>query len=97
MGQVPASEFMAKCLELIDLVEERRQSFVITKRGKPVARLVPVPRVPKDSIFGWLRGKGRIKGDITGPVLAGRTWEALMESGQESPPETPSRRKARKR
>jgi prevent-host-death family protein len=52
LASVPATEFKAKCLELMDRVAERRESFVITKRGKPVARLVPVERKPQDSIFG---------------------------------------------
>jgi len=77
MGQVPATEFKAKCLELMDRVAERGESFVITKRGRPVARLVPVDRRPKDSIFGWLQGRAEVVGDIMGPAVAPETWEAL--------------------
>ena len=39
---VPASQFKAKCLALLDQVAETRASFVITKRGRPVAKVVPV-------------------------------------------------------
>ena len=39
---IPATEFKATCLALLDRVAERRESFVITKRGKPVAKLVPL-------------------------------------------------------
>ena len=39
---VPAVEFKAKCLGLFDEVEARKRSFVITKRGRPVARVVPL-------------------------------------------------------
>ena len=39
---IPATEFKATCLALLDRVADRRESFVITKRGKPVAKLVPL-------------------------------------------------------
>ena len=44
MAKVPATEFKAKCLELMDRVSERHETFIITKRGRPVAKLVPVER-----------------------------------------------------
>ena len=97
MGQVPATEFKAKCLELMDRVAARRESFVITKRGRPVARLVPVDRRPKDSIFGWLRGRAEVVGDIMGPAVAPETWEALGERKPlRRPDSAPRRRRERK-
>ena len=97
MGQVPATEFKAKCLELMDRVAGRRESFVITKRGRPVARLVPVGRRPKDSIFGWLRGRAEVVGDIMGPAVAAETWEALGERKPlRRPDSAPRRRRERK-
>lgn len=39
---VPAGEFKAKCLALFDEVEAGRRTFVVTKRGRPVARIVPL-------------------------------------------------------
>lgn len=39
---IPASHFKAKCLALLDQVAETRVTYVITKRGRPVARVVPV-------------------------------------------------------
>ena len=77
MAHVPATEFKAKCLELMDRVATRRESFVITKRGRPVARLGPVGRPPKQSIFGWLRGRAEIAGDVVHPVVAAAEWKAL--------------------
>jgi prevent-host-death family protein len=38
---IAASEFKAKCLALLDEVAETRQELIVTKRGKPVARVVP--------------------------------------------------------
>jgi prevent-host-death family protein len=51
---IPATEFKATCLALLDRVADGRESFVITKRGKPVARLVPLatPRKERKSLLG---------------------------------------------
>ena len=62
-----ATEFRAKCLGLIDEVAETGREIVITKRGKPVARLVPYRRKPK-SLFGMGRGRMEILGDIVSPM-----------------------------
>ena len=60
---IGAGEFKAKCLQLMNQVNEEGIELVITKRGKPIARLVPAePR--KDSPFGWMKGSFRIVGDI---------------------------------
>ena len=91
MGSIPATEFKAKCLELMDRVAQGRETFVITKRGKPVAKLVPVERQPKDSIFGWLRGKGSITGDILGPAVPPDAWETLKEWDELNAPQKASR------
>lgn len=70
---VPAGEFKAKCLGLLDEVHNKRQSFVITKRGKPVARVVPLEDNP-DEIFGFWTGKVRVKGDIVSPAISPEEW-----------------------
>ena len=71
---IAAGLFKAKCLELMDRVAERHETITVTKRGKPVARLVPVQPAPQRALFGYLRGKGTITGDIVAPT--GETWEA---------------------
>ncbi len=68
-----ATEFRAKCLGLIDEVAETGREIVITKRGKPVARLVPFREKPK-TLFGLDRGRMKILGDITAPIDV--EWEA---------------------
>jgi prevent-host-death family protein len=75
---IPAGAFKARCLAIMDEVQAKRQAVVITKRGKPVAKLVPVEQ-EKDDIFGFLKGKGRIeiKGDIISPVLTPEEWGDL--------------------
>jgi prevent-host-death family protein len=80
MARVPATEFKAKCLELMDRVSERHETFVITKRGRPVAKLVPVEPAAKEPLFGRLRGMGVEEvGDITQPVTPAGAWETLEE------------------
>jgi prevent-host-death family protein len=71
---IKASEFKAKCLAVIDEVERTRQPVVITKRGKPVAELVPhAPK--KRNAWGVLKGQLFIEGDIISPIDV--EWEAL--------------------
>jgi prevent-host-death family protein len=62
-----AGEFKAKCLELMDQVAESGDAIVITKRGKPVAQLVPAPSERSD-LFGCLEGFVEITGDVVAPV-----------------------------
>lgn len=69
MRNIPATKFKAQCLELMNRVAEQRVSYVITKRGRPVAKLVPIQRTPRDSIFGWLRAMGSIQGDVVNPAI----------------------------
>ena len=71
---VKASEFKAKCLALMDEVARTGQSVVITKRGEPVADLVP-HRPAKPNARGIWKGKVEIIGDIMSPIDV--EWDAL--------------------
>jgi prevent-host-death family protein len=73
-GAIGATEFKARCLELMDLVAATGNPVVITKRGRPLVRLVPVEQRPR-SIVGALRGHVRVRGDIISPLRV--RWEAL--------------------
>ena len=55
-SRYPAAEFKARCLELMDRVRESRVEYVVTKHGKPVARLVPYTEHEKTTFFGSLKG-----------------------------------------
>jgi prevent-host-death family protein len=70
---IAAGEFKAKCLHLLDEVQQKRMEIVITKRGRPVARLVPVEE-EFPSVFGRMKGSITILGDIVAPT--GEIWEA---------------------
>ena len=65
-----ASEFKAKCLKLMDEVAETGEEIVITKRGRPVARLRPLQRT-REAPFGRDRDIIRVHGDIDAPLEAG--------------------------
>ena len=71
--QIPAGEFKAKCLHLLDEVQRSRKEILITKRGRPVARLVPADETPAP-LFGRMKGTIEICGDIMAPT--GERWEA---------------------
>jgi prevent-host-death family protein len=76
MKSIPAGEFKARCLALMDNVQNTREPLVITKRGKPVAKLVPADDVNRDFI-GRLEGIVRIVGDIESPVVPLESWKIL--------------------
>ena len=65
---IKASEFKAKCLKLMDEVAESGEEIVITKNGKPVAKLTPYRERPK-TLFGIDRGKYEIIGDLDDAFL----------------------------
>ena len=71
-----ASEFKAKCLHIIDRLDRRGGSVVITKHGRDVAELRTIAPRPFKSMFGSLRGKLKIKGDIVHFDTVD-LWEAL--------------------
>jgi prevent-host-death family protein len=74
--KIPAGEFKAKCLQVIDEVQRLRMPIVITKRGKPVAKLVPLDEHP-ESFVGSMKGPMEIIGDIISPIDL--KWEADAE------------------
>ena len=73
---IPAGMFKARCLAIMDEVQAKREAVVITKRGKPVAKLVPVEK-EKDDIFGFFKGKIKVTGDVVSPALTPEEWGDL--------------------
>jgi prevent-host-death family protein len=74
--QIPAGEFKARCLKLMDEVRTTRRPLVITKRGRPIAKPVPVEEPEsRREIFGCMKGTVTIHGDIGGPI-EGVDWHA---------------------
>lgn len=63
-----AGEFKAKCLELMDRVAASGDVIVITKRGKPVAQLTPLPEARPTTLAGYFKDKIELVGDVVAPV-----------------------------
>lgn len=61
MKVMPAAKFKEQCLAILDSVDP--EGIVITKRGRPVAKLVPI-EADSGSLIGSLAGKLRITGDV---------------------------------
>jgi prevent-host-death family protein len=75
MQQVAAGQFKTQCLKLMDQVQQTRQEVVITKHGKPVAKLVPIDETTtSQSIVGFMKGSVQVAGDIVSPL--DEVWEA---------------------
>jgi len=70
MKQMPAAKFKEQCLAILDDVDE--EGIVITKRGKPVAKLIPI-RAESSELIGKLKGRVTIVGDI---LSTGVDWHA---------------------
>jgi prevent-host-death family protein len=76
MKKMAAGAFKANCLAVMDEVQAKRETVVITKHGKPVAKLVPVD-AQTDDLFDSFRGKVTIVGDIVSPALTLEEWGNL--------------------
>jgi prevent-host-death family protein len=76
MKKVAAGSFKTKCLAIMDDVQAKRETVVITKHGRPVAKLVPV-NDDQDEIYNFLAGKGAVTGDVVSPALSPKEWGEL--------------------
>jgi prevent-host-death family protein len=76
MKTMPAATFKARCLKVMDHVRSTREPVIITKRGQPVAKLVPADGNPED-LFGCMSDEVEIVGDIVSPAVPLKDWEVL--------------------
>jgi prevent-host-death family protein len=77
MKKIAAGSCKANCLAVMDEVQAKHETVVITKRGKPVAKLVPL-NAETDEISNFLAGKGTIiTGDIVSPAISPEEWGEL--------------------
>jgi len=76
MKTMAAGSFKTHCLAVMDEVQAKREAIVITKHGKPVVKLVPAD-AEKDDIYGCLKGKVKIVGDVVSPALSLKDWGNL--------------------
>ena len=75
MKTMPAGQFKARCLRVMDEVRSTREPVVITKKSKPVAKLVPA-KPASDDFLGKLSAVIKIVGDITQPIEDPDAWES---------------------
>jgi prevent-host-death family protein len=70
MKTIAAAKFKEQCLSVLDSVGP--EGIIITKHGKPVAKLIPID-TQSAALIGRLRGRLKIKGDI---LTTGQRWDA---------------------
>ena len=78
---VNATHFKANCLALLDEVQDQGATITVTKRGRPVATVVPARGKPWKSTRGILVGKVKIVGDIVNFNTAD-LWDVVRETEQ---------------
>ena len=78
---IPASEFKAKCLKILDHLGP--EGLIVTKRGQPVAKVIPIVPVDLAKYYGCMKGKIKIKGDI---FSTGVKWDAQSRHAQSHRP-----------
>jgi len=74
MKQMRASAFKAQCLKVMNDIQATGEPVIVTKRGKPVVKVVPI-KPEKDDIFGFMADKFDIVGDIESPVVPLKDWK----------------------
>jgi prevent-host-death family protein len=75
--EIAAGQFKAQCLQLMDRVKQTHEEIIITKYGRPVAKLVPVEEQHSSSFIGYMKDSVAINGDIIAPV--DEDWEVCIE------------------
>ncbi len=77
---VSISKFKATCLSLLEKVNKTGQPILVTKKGKPIAQVVPPPKPKKPATWlGSFKSTGKITGDIVSPIMSEADWEALKQ------------------
>jgi prevent-host-death family protein len=78
MKQMRASAFKAQCLKVMNDIQATGEPVIVTKRGKPVVKVVPI-KSENDDIFGFMAGEFEIIGDIESPVVPLSHWKVMKE------------------
>jgi len=79
MQEVAISEFKAKCLSLLEQVQNTKKPILVTRFGKPIAQVSPPPATPSAEWFGSMKDQIEILGDIIAPANDEDDWEALRD------------------
>ena len=78
MKKMAAGKFKTHCLAVMQDVQATGEPVVVTKRGAPVVKIVPVAS-GEDELFGFMAGEFRITGDIESPVIPPEEWEVMRK------------------
>ena len=78
MKQMRASVFKARCLSVMDNVQATGEPIIVTKRGKPIVKVVPA-EPEKSDILGFMAGEFEIVGDIESPVVPLSHWKTTKK------------------
>jgi len=78
MKKMQASVFKARCLKVMDRVQATGEPVIVTKRGKPIVKVTRV-EPKKDDLFGFMKGRMEIVGDIESPAVPLSDWNALRD------------------
>lgn len=73
-NEIAISEFKAHCLEIVSKLETSKKTVIITRRNKPVAKLIPFKTPTKKTLFGSMKHRASIKSDLLKPL--GVKWDA---------------------
>jgi prevent-host-death family protein len=78
MKEMRASIFKARCLKVMNDIQATGEPVIVTKRGKPVVKVIPL--MPEnDDIFGFMAGKFKIIGDIESPAVPLKHWQVMRK------------------
>ena len=76
--EVAISEFKAKCLALLEEVDKTKVSLRVTRRGRPIAEVIPTsPNMEERNWLGLMSDSMEITGDVVSPVIDIQEIEAL--------------------
>jgi prevent-host-death family protein len=78
MKEIRASTFKAQCLRVMKAVQATGEPVIVTKRGQPLVKVVPIESEP-DDLFGFMAGDFAIVGDVESPVVPLREWKATRK------------------
>ncbi len=74
--EINAVQFRTNCFKILDEVQQKHKEVIITKRGKPIAKLVHIPHdKDRDPLLGAMQGVVVTMGDLTEPVIDPGAWE----------------------
>ena len=78
MKRMQASAFKTKCLTVMNEVQATGEPVIVTKRGKPVVKVIPA-EPEKGDILGFMAGEFEIVGDIESPVVPPSHWKIMKK------------------